>query len=176
MSRCPKKRGSVIYESSYVPPTARYSYRTGYSQCSTQRAKESRKSTSPHHSSRHSLATSFGGLAQPRRSIHRRSTRDAARTGRRRGYWQWEFLAVEADIRDFPFQIPGAKFQCPAVRHTSLLPRPNPLITGPDNRTGYGLSGPASGPATGSRGLSGRILILFFLDFYSHHREDKRKG
>jgi hypothetical protein len=36
---------------------------------------------------------------------------------------------------------------------TSLLPRPNPLITGPDNRTGKGGSGPASGPATGSRGL-----------------------
>lgn len=42
--------------------------------------------------------------------------------------------------------------------HTSLLPRPNPLITGPDKRIGNGASGPASGPATGSRGLS--VLIL----------------
>lgn len=40
---------------------------------------------------------------------------------------------------------------------TSLLPRPNPLITGPDRRTGYGGSGPLSGPATGSRGPSGRM-------------------
>jgi hypothetical protein len=41
---------------------------------------------------------------------------------------------------------------------TSLLPRPKPLMTGPERRMGYGGSGPASGPATGSRGPSGRIL------------------
>lgn len=46
-------------------------------------------------------------------------------------------------------------------RNTSLLPLPNPLITGPDNRMGYGCSGPASGPATGSRGPSGRIFFFF---------------
>jgi len=31
-------------------------------------------------------------------------------------------------------------------------------MTGPDNRTGNGDSGPESGPATGSRGLSGLIF------------------
>lgn len=40
---------------------------------------------------------------------------------------------------------------------TSLLPRPNPLITGPDSLMGKGGSG-ESGPATGSRGLD---MILF---------------
>ena len=43
---------------------------------------------------------------------------------------------------------------------TSLLPLPNPLMTGPDNLMGNGGSGPAFGPATGSRGPSGRISIL----------------
>lgn len=41
---------------------------------------------------------------------------------------------------------------------TSLLPRPNPVMTGPDSLIGKGASGPESGPATGSRGPSGRIL------------------
>ena len=42
---------------------------------------------------------------------------------------------------------------------TSLLPRPNPLITGPDRRMGYGDDGPESGPVTGSRGVSGRMVV-----------------
>ena len=42
---------------------------------------------------------------------------------------------------------------------TSLLPLPKPLITGPDSLIGNGDSGPESGPATGSRGPSGRILL-----------------
>lgn len=46
-----------------------------------------------------------------------------------------------------------------ATRLTSLLPRPNPLITGPDKRMGYGASGPSSGPATVSRGLSMGIAM-----------------
>ena len=41
---------------------------------------------------------------------------------------------------------------------TSLLPRPNPLMTGPCILTGNGDSGPESGPAKVSRGPSGRIL------------------
>jgi len=45
------------------------------------------------------------------------------------------------------------------MKLTSLLPLPNPLMTGPDSRIGNGGSGPLSGPATGSRGLSGLILI-----------------
>lgn len=44
---------------------------------------------------------------------------------------------------------------------TSLLPLPNPLITGPESRIGNGGSGPVLGPATGSRGPEGRILSLF---------------
>lgn len=39
---------------------------------------------------------------------------------------------------------------------TSLLPRPNPLITLPLSFSGYGFSG-VSGPAIGSRGASGRM-------------------
>jgi hypothetical protein len=42
---------------------------------------------------------------------------------------------------------------------TSLLPRPNPLMTGPESLIGNGGSGPESGPATGSRGPSGRIVL-----------------
>lgn len=34
---------------------------------------------------------------------------------------------------------------------TSLLPRPNPLITGPEIRMGKGGSGPESGPTTSGR-------------------------
>lgn len=45
-------------------------------------------------------------------------------------------------------------------QHTSLLPLPNPLITGPSRRIGKGGSGPLSGPATGSRGVSGRRIFL----------------
>lgn len=41
---------------------------------------------------------------------------------------------------------------------TSLLPLPNPLITGPARRIGYGASGPFSGPTTRSRCLFGPIL------------------
>lgn len=43
------------------------------------------------------------------------------------------------------------------LTRTSLLPRPNPLITFPSNLSGKGVSGPLSGPAVGSRGPSGRI-------------------
>lgn len=43
------------------------------------------------------------------------------------------------------------------VALTSLLPRPKPLMTGPHILIGKGCSGPESGPATGSRGPSGRI-------------------
>lgn len=43
-------------------------------------------------------------------------------------------------------------------RRTSLLPLPKPLMTGPDSLIGNGGSGPPSGPATGSRGPSGRIV------------------
>jgi hypothetical protein len=43
--------------------------------------------------------------------------------------------------------------------HTSLLPRPNPLITLPSSLIGNGVSGPLSGPAVGSRGPSGRIAV-----------------
>jgi hypothetical protein len=43
--------------------------------------------------------------------------------------------------------------------HTSLLPRPNPLITLPSSLIGNGVSGPLSGPAVGSRGPSGRIAM-----------------
>lgn len=50
--------------------------------------------------------------------------------------------------------------RCGKMIATSLLPRPKPLITGPDRRTGYGCSGPLSGPATGSRGPSGRMARL----------------
>jgi hypothetical protein len=42
--------------------------------------------------------------------------------------------------------------------HTSLLPRPKPLMTGPESLIGKGATGPESGPATGSRGPSGRIV------------------
>ena len=44
--------------------------------------------------------------------------------------------------------------------YTSLLPLPKPLTTLPFNFSGKGGSGPASGPATGSRGLSGRMLCF----------------
>lgn len=50
----------------------------------------------------------------------------------------------------------GEKGACP----TSLLPLPKPLITFPSSRSGKGGSGPLSGPATGSRGPSGRMLVL----------------
>ena len=43
--------------------------------------------------------------------------------------------------------------------HTSLLPRPKPLITGPRRRSGYGACG-VSGPAIGSRGPFGRPTML----------------
>lgn len=42
---------------------------------------------------------------------------------------------------------------------TSLLPLPNPFTTVPFTRSGKGGSGPASGPATGGRGASGRIVF-----------------
>ena len=48
---------------------------------------------------------------------------------------------------------------------TSLLPLPKPLITDPDNLMGNGDSGPPSGPATGSRVPSGRILFAFRFAF-----------
>lgn len=41
---------------------------------------------------------------------------------------------------------------------TSLLPRPNPLITFPLSFRGKGGEGPLSGPATASRGTLGRML------------------
>lgn len=44
--------------------------------------------------------------------------------------------------------------------HTSLLPRPNPLITLPSSRRGNGASGPLSGPAVGSRGPSGLMVVV----------------
>jgi hypothetical protein len=43
--------------------------------------------------------------------------------------------------------------------HTSLLPRPNPLITLPSSLSGNGFSGPSSGPAVGSRGPSGLMVV-----------------
>jgi hypothetical protein len=43
--------------------------------------------------------------------------------------------------------------------HTSLLPRPNPLITLPSSLSGNGFSGPLSGPAVGSRGPSGLMVV-----------------
>lgn len=44
--------------------------------------------------------------------------------------------------------------------HTSLLPLPNPLITLPSSRRGNGASGPLSGPAVGSRGPSGLMIVV----------------
>jgi hypothetical protein len=41
---------------------------------------------------------------------------------------------------------------------TSLLPRPNPLTTGPRSFKGNGACG-VSGPAIGSRGASGRPIM-----------------
>ena len=42
---------------------------------------------------------------------------------------------------------------------TSLLPRPKPLMTGPRSLSGKGGCG-VSGPAMGSRGPSGRTIVL----------------
>jgi hypothetical protein len=51
------------------------------------------------------------------------------------------------------------------IKHTSLLPLPNPLITLPSSLSGKGASGPESGPAVGSRGPSGRMVFVFWLCF-----------
>ena len=45
-------------------------------------------------------------------------------------------------------------------QHTSLLPLPNPLITLPSSLRGNGASGPLSGPAVGSRGPSGLMIVV----------------
>jgi len=42
---------------------------------------------------------------------------------------------------------------------TSLLPRPKPFTTGPRSFIGKGGCG-VSGPAMGSRGLSGRTMVF----------------
>src|SRR5689334_1656049 len=44
--------------------------------------------------------------------------------------------------------------------HTSLLPRPKPLITGPRSFSGKGACG-VSGPAMGSRAPVGRTIVLY---------------
>lgn len=44
--------------------------------------------------------------------------------------------------------------------HTSLLPRPKPLITGPRSFSGKGACG-VSGPAMGSRVPVGRTIVLY---------------
>lgn len=45
--------------------------------------------------------------------------------------------------------------------YTSLLPLPKPLMTFPSSRRGKGGAGPASGPATRSRGPSGLMAHRF---------------
>ena len=48
---------------------------------------------------------------------------------------------------------------CPYL-NTSFEPRPNPFTTFPFSFSGYGGSGPASGPVTGSRWPSGRMAWI----------------
>src|SRR2546423_9187347 len=73
-----------------------------------------------------------------------------------------ETFVQEREVHAGQMQNVSNKVQRPRLEEeqvslTSLLPRPNPLITGPDSLIGKGGSGPESGPATGSRGPSGRI-------------------
>ena len=46
---------------------------------------------------------------------------------------------------------------CTNTTHTSLLPRPKPLTTGPLSLRGKGWTGPESGPAVRGRGSEGLI-------------------
>lgn len=75
-------------------------------------------------------------------------------------------LAVRGELLSFSL-FPSSIFRWRGD-FTSLLPRPNPLITGPERRMGNGVSGPESGPETGGRGVEDGIsffLSSFFFFF-----------
>lgn len=74
-------------------------------------------------------------------------------------------LAVRGELLSFSL-FPSSIFRWRGD-FTSLLPRPNPLITGPERRMGNGVSGPESGPETGGRGVEDGISFFLFSFFFS---------
>lgn len=151
----------VYYISHHIPQIARCSYRKGYIRYSAQQAEPPLWMCCL----RMSRGDMFSGRALQRRSRRRLSARGASRIGHRRGCWRWGFRAVVIrKSESVPSLLCLLRCAILATRlgsqiHelTSLLPRPNPLITGPDSLIGKGGSG-ESGPATGSRGLD---MIMF---------------
>lgn len=150
--------GFIIY---HIPQIARYSYRKGYIRYSTQQGEPPLWMCCL----RLSHGGMFSGRALQRRSRRRLLARGASRTGHRRGCWRWGFRAVviqksesaQSLLRLLRRAILATRLGSQIHGLTSLLPRPNPLITGPDSLMGKGGSG-ESGPATGSRGLDMTIF------------------
>jgi hypothetical protein len=140
----------------YLPLTARYSYSKDYIQCSGLPAAQQAHWPCPFPRLIHSRVQSPWGQVLRLRSRRLLSDQGVSWISRRQECWPSVFLAARyVLVRLHTYKCDLRKGG--VVWHTSLLPRPKPLITGPDNRMGNGAIGPASGPATGSRGLSGLI-------------------